>query len=116
MSDHQMLYEAMRRAAADSQNAAIRTRKKIGFASCGLALMLVVTIVLLNVGPHSVQTSVPAAQAASHPQAASVVPIAAVDPKIAVARKVPTAINSHRVASAKHTRSHPIDAEESADN
>jgi hypothetical protein len=116
MSDHQALYEAMREAAADSENAAIRARKTIGFASGGLTLMLAIAFLLLNVGPRLMKTSVPAAQAASHPQAPAAAPIAAVDPKVAGARKVPAATSGHRVANAKHHRYHHIDDEESATN
>ena len=116
MSKHEALYAAMRRAAADSQNALIRTRKTVGFASGGLAIVLVVAFLLLNTGPHSVQTSVPAALAASHPQDATVAPIAAVAPKVPLARKVPAAMSRHRVVSAKQHHRHQIDDEESAAN
>jgi hypothetical protein len=120
MSEHKALYEAMRRAAADSQNAAIRTRKAIGLASGGLALILAATFFLLNVGPHSVATSLPAAEAASHPQTTVVAPpvaaIASVGPKVVVARKVPATTTTHRLVSAKRRHRHRANDEESADN
>ncbi len=116
MSDHQALYEAMREAAADSENAAIRTRKTIGFASGGLALILAIALLLLTVGPRLMKTFVPTAQAASHPQAPAAAPIAAVDPRDAVARKVPAATSGNRVANAKYHRHHHIDDEESDAN
>jgi len=109
MSEHEALYEAMRRAAADSQNAMIRTRKTVGFASGGLALILAAAFILSNVGPHSVPTAVPAAQAALRPQTANVTPIASVDPKVVAARKVSATTSGHRIVNAKPRHRHHAD-------
>jgi hypothetical protein len=112
MSEHEALYEAMRRAAADSQNAMIRTRKTVGFASGGLALILAAAFILLNVGPHSVPNSVPAAQAALRPQTAIVAPVG---PKVGAARKVSATTSGHRIVNAKPRHRHHTDDGEFAD-
>jgi hypothetical protein len=117
MYDHQALYETMRRAAADAQDATIRARKTIGYASGGLAIILAVTFVLLNVGPQLLRSPMPAAQAASHPQvivAPLAAPITSIDSKVTATLKAPT--DGQRGASAKHSRYHDGADEESSAN
>jgi hypothetical protein len=113
MSNYLVLYEAMRRAAADSQVAAARTKRTVGYAMGGLAVALLGAFLVLQIGAHLARF-IPSA--APFPATVSKVPPVAPhrDPTLLPGQKMPALarvskpakIGKHharRIESSRHT-------------